>query len=171
MFRNGIGFAVYPFTENRKFVLGGVFVDHEEGLQGNFDGDALSHAICEALLGAASLGDLQSMFPLDDTKYKDISGLRLLELVKIKLARSSMQIENIDAIIVCPSLDLSSLKTNMAINIARTLEIYKDYVSIKISNSVYPLKAHNFRGVAVLATCAMLDITEGEGEIEEESSE
>ena len=171
MIRNGIGVAIYPFAEDHRFVLGGVEIDHEKGLEGNFDADVLAHAICDALLGAAALGDMQSLFPPDDSKYKDISGLKLLELVRIKLARASKQVENIDAVVICPNLDLSDLKTNMTINITRALELVSNAVSIKLSNAVVPMVSDHFQGVAVWATCAMLEIGEEEEEPEEESSD
>ena len=106
MIRSGIGIAIYPFAEGRRFILGGVEIESEKGLEGDFDADVLSHSICDALLGAAALGEMRTMFPSDDAKYKDISGLKLLELVRIKLARANKQVENIDAVLICPEYDL-----------------------------------------------------------------
>lgn len=171
MIRNGIGVTIYPFAAGNRFVLGGVEIDYEKGLVGNFDADALVHAICDALLGAAALGDMQTMFPPNDSKYKDISGLKLLELVRIKLARASKRVENIDAVIICPELDLSVLRTNMIINITRALELFSNAVSIKLSDSVFPMETGHFEGVAVWAACAMLEISEDEGDSEDENSE
>lgn len=171
MIRSGIGIAIYPFARDQRFIMGGVEIDYEKGLEGNFDADVLAHAICDALLGAAALGDMQTLFPPDDSKYRDISGLKLLELVRIRLTRASKQIENIDAVVICPELDLSGLKTNMIINITRALELFSNAVSIKLSNSVLPMTPDRFEGVAVWATCAMLEISEEEEEPAEESSE
>jgi 2-C-methyl-D-erythritol 2,4-cyclodiphosphate synthase len=171
MIRSGIGIAIYPFAEDHRFILGGVEIDYEKGLVGNFDADVLAHAICDALLGAAALGDMQTLFPPDDSKYKDISGLKLLELVRIKLSRASKQVENIDTVVICPELDISGLKTNMTINITRALELFSNAVSIKFSNSIVPMVPDRFEGVAVWAICAMLEISEEEEEPEEESSE
>ena len=98
--RVGIGYDVHKLVEGRKLILGGVEIAHEKGLLGHSDADVLLHAIADALLGAASLGDIGRHFPDTDEKYKGISSLILLEHVGSLLAEKNYRINNVDATIV-----------------------------------------------------------------------
>ncbi|GAH63749.1 unnamed protein product, partial [marine sediment metagenome] len=98
--RVGIGYDVHPLTSGRRLVLGGVDIPFNKGLSGWSDADVLAHAIMDALLGAAALGDIGSHFPPGEPQYKDISSLTLLKRVGDKLAENSWQIVNVDATIV-----------------------------------------------------------------------
>ena len=98
--RVGFGYDAHALVEKRRLVLGGVAVPFERGLQGHSDADVLCHAVGDALLGAAALGDLGSHFPDDDPKFKGISSLKLLEQVRAVLADAGFQILNIDATLV-----------------------------------------------------------------------
>ncbi len=98
--RVGIGYDVHPLTSGRRLVLGGVDIPFNKGLSGWSDADVLTHAIMDALLGAAALGDIGSHFPPGEPQYKDISSLTLLKRVGDKLAENSWQIVNVDATIV-----------------------------------------------------------------------
>ena len=98
--RIGIGYDVHPLTPGRRLVLGGVEIPFAKGFSGWSDADVLTHAIMDALLGAAALGDIGSHFPPGEAQYKDISSLVLLERVRNELARNSWQVNNIDATIV-----------------------------------------------------------------------
>lgn len=101
MHRIGFGFDAHRFTEGRKLIIGGVEIPHELGLSGHSDADVLTHAICDALLGALGLGDIGSFFPDSDPKWKDVSSLVLLEETMAKVREKEYEIENIDSTIVC----------------------------------------------------------------------
>ena len=131
MIRCGIGLDMRPFDDSRELVLGGTKIENQSGLAGGFDADVVSLAICDAVLGAANLGDVNYLFAPDDAKYKDFSGLKLLEFIRIKLAKTSFVIENIDISVLCNKFDITPYKTYMAINIARALEIEPARISIK----------------------------------------
>ena len=101
MERIGFGFDAHRFEEGRKLILGGVEIPHTQGLSGHSDADALTHAICDALLGALGLGDIGSHFPDSDPKWKDVSSLVLLEETLSKMQNKKYEILNIDSTIVC----------------------------------------------------------------------
>lgn len=97
MIRVGCGFDVHAFGEGRVLVLGGVTIPHDVGLQGHSDADVLTHAICDALLGAAGLPDIGVLFPDTDNAYKDINSLKLLQMTKQKISEAGGQLLNVDA--------------------------------------------------------------------------
>ncbi|MDD5590471.1 MAG: 2-C-methyl-D-erythritol 2,4-cyclodiphosphate synthase [Dehalococcoidales bacterium] len=133
--RVGIGYDVHPFAEERRLVLGGVVVPFERGLTGWSDADVLTHAIIDALLGAASLGDIGGHFPPGDMEYKDISSLVLLERVREELVKNGWQIGNIDATIVAEQPMLGSFVGEMRLKLSNTLGIAVGRLSIKASSS------------------------------------
>ena len=100
MMRIGTGYDVHRLVEGRKLIIGGVDIPHEKGLLGHSDADVLLHAICDALLGAAGLGDIGKHFPDTDQRYKGISSIALLAEVAGKLAAKGFRVNNIDATIV-----------------------------------------------------------------------
>jgi len=103
MHRIGFGFDAHRFSEGRKLILGGVEIPHEFGLKGHSDADVLTHAICDALLGALGLGDIGTHFPDKDPKWKDVSSLVLLKETLVMLNDADFEIENIDSTVVCES--------------------------------------------------------------------
>ena len=103
MHRIGFGFDAHRFSEGRKLILGGVEIPHEFGLKGHSDADVLTHAICDALLGALGSGDIGTHFPDKDPKWKDVSSLVLLEQTLVMLKGANFKIENIDSTVVCES--------------------------------------------------------------------
>ena len=133
--RVGIGYDVHPFTQGRRLVLGGVAVPFESGLSGWSDADVLTHAIIDALLGAAALGDIGGHFPPGEAEYKDISSLVLLGRARDKLAKSGWQVGNIDATIVAEQPRLSSFIGEMRRKLSQTLSIDMGRLSIKASSS------------------------------------
>lgn len=100
MSRAGIGYDLHRLTPGRKLVLGGIEVPFDRGPAGHSDGDALTHAICDALLGAAELGDIGTHFPDNDPKWKDASSLRFLQRVRELIAERRLRIVHIDAIVI-----------------------------------------------------------------------
>lgn len=127
----GFGYDVHPLVQGEKLVLGGVNIPFSHGLKGHSDADALAHAIIDALLGAAGLGDIGSYFPDSDPKYKDISSLRLLEKVAQIISTHSYLIENIDTTIVLEEPKLKKYIPSMQQKISETLSITPTQISIK----------------------------------------
>lgn len=133
--RVGTGFDVHRLVEGRRLVLGGVEIPFEKGLLGHSDADVLVHAICDALLGAAALGDIGSHFPDTDSRYKDIDSLVLLQQVGILLKRKGLAIINLDTTIIAQAPKLAPHIKKMTANIARTLAITEDQVGIKATTT------------------------------------
>jgi 2-C-methyl-D-erythritol 2,4-cyclodiphosphate synthase len=167
MFKSGIGIDMRPFEGGKPLVLAGARLDYPTGLAGDYDADVVSFAIIDALLGAANLGEKYELFPETDLKYQNISGMRLLELVRLRLSRIALEIENIDIIIICPEIDLSQYKTYMLLNLSHALEIDSSMISIKQAHSFENLIPDFKKWVAAVATCMLIDIS-GEGEDEQE---
>ena len=117
--RIGIGYDIHPLTQGRRLVLGGIDIPFGKGLSGYSDADVLTHAIIDALLGAAALGDIGSHFPPGEPQYKDISSLALLERVRDKLTENGWQVENVDATIVAEQPRLSDFIDGMRKQLSR----------------------------------------------------
>ena len=135
MFRIGNGYDVHRLVEGRKLILGGVNIPHSLGLDGHSDGDVLCHALCDAILGACGAGDLGKHFPDTDNKWKGISSLVLLEKIGEIVAERGYQIVNTDATIVAQQPKLAPHIEAMIIDIARTLKIDPDQVSVKATTT------------------------------------
>ncbi len=131
MIRIGQGYDVHRLVENRRLVLGGVEIDHEKGLLGHSDADVLVHAVCDALLGAAALGDIGKRFPDSDPKYKDIDSLILLAEVGKMLKTMECEINNIDCIIIAEAPKVAPYIHQMRQNIADALNLSIGRVSVK----------------------------------------
>ncbi|MFC1933046.1 2-C-methyl-D-erythritol 2,4-cyclodiphosphate synthase [Chloroflexota bacterium] len=131
----GIGYDVHPLTPGRRLVLGGVDIPFDKGLSGWSDADVLIHAIIDALLGAAGLGDIGSHFPPGEPEYKDISSLILLKRVKDELTENGWQIGNIDATIVAEQPKLRDFVDIMRKQLSQTLGISLGQISVKASSS------------------------------------
>ena len=129
--RVGMGYDVHKLTEGRKLILGGVDIPWEKGLLGHSDADVLVHAIMDALLGAAALGDIGKHFPDNDDKYKGISSIELLKEVATLLEKNLFIIENIDATIIAQQPKLAPYRDEMIGNIANALKLKKDQVNVK----------------------------------------
>lgn len=129
--RIGQGYDVHKLTEGRELILGGVKIPYEKGLMGHSDADVLVHAVMDALLGAAALGDIGEHFPDTDPAYKGASSIRLLEQVGKLLDEKGFIIENIDATIIAQRPKLLTYRPKMAENMAKALNISVDRVSVK----------------------------------------
>jgi len=129
--RIGQGYDVHRLTEGRRMILGGVEIPYEKGLLGHSDADVLVHAVMDALLGAAALGDIGQHFPDTDPAYKGISSIELLKKVGELLEGQGYVIENIDATIIAQRPKLAPYRAQMAENIAAALGIEKEQVSVK----------------------------------------
>ncbi len=133
--RIGTGYDVHRLVPGRKLILGGVEIPHETGLLGHSDADVLLHAICDALLGAAALGDIGRHFPDHDAAYQGISSLKLLEEVGDKLEKAGCRIINIDSTIVAQKPRLADYIYSMRENIAAALCIPKEQVNVKATTT------------------------------------
>ena len=133
--RVGIGYDVHPLTPGRRLVLGGVNIPHDKGLDGWSDADVLTHAIIDALLGAAALGDIGNHFPPGEPQYKNISSLTLLKQVKDELAESGWQVANIGATIVAEEPKLGGFIHQIRHQLSQTLGVAPGQVSLKASTS------------------------------------
>ncbi|RHV89761.1 2-C-methyl-D-erythritol 2,4-cyclodiphosphate synthase [Clostridium sp. OF09-36] len=129
--RIGQGYDVHKLVEGRDLILGGVMVPYEKGLLGHSDADVLVHAVMDALLGAAALGDIGQHFPDTDPKYKGISSIALLKEVGALLEKEGYIIENIDATIIAQRPKLAAYRPQMAKNIAEALHLEVNQVSVK----------------------------------------
>lgn len=133
MFKIGFGYDAHRLMKGRDLILGGVKIPHQKGLLGYSDADVLSHSIGNAILGALALGDLGKHFPDTDKRYKGISSLRLLSLIKKKIGKA--QIMNIDSMIVAEEPKMAKYIGKMRENIADSLGISKDKVSVKATTT------------------------------------
>lgn len=129
--RTGIGYDVHRLVEGRKLIVGGVEIPHEKGLLGHSDADVLLHAICDALLGAAALGDLGQHFPDSDPRYKGIDSLKLLQHVGTLLQEKGFRPHNIDTVIIAEAPKMAPHRPKMCENIAQALSMPIDKVSVK----------------------------------------
>ena len=133
--RVGTGFDAHPLTAGCRLVLGGVDIPFDKGLDGYSDADVLTHAIIDALLGAAALGDIGNHFPPGEPQYRDISSLTLLARVRDKLVENGWQVNNIDATIVAEEPKLIYFIDRMRQKVSETLKIDAGQVSIKASTT------------------------------------
>jgi 2-C-methyl-D-erythritol 2,4-cyclodiphosphate synthase len=133
--RVGTGYDMHPLVKKRKLILGGVEIAFYKGLDGWSDADVLTHAIIDALLGAAALGDIGRHFPSGEAQYKDISSLTLLKTTRDKLAAQGWQIVNIDATIVAEEPRLAGFIEPMRQNLSQALGIEVGRVSVKASTA------------------------------------
>ena len=133
--RVGYGYDVHRLQEGRRLVLGGVEIPHTQGLLGHSDADVLLHAICDALLGAAALGDIGRHFPDSDSQYQDINSLLLLKEVAGILQRTGWRVINVDSTVVAQEPRLAPHIFQMRQNIARFLGLEPEQVSVKATTS------------------------------------
>jgi 2-C-methyl-D-erythritol 2,4-cyclodiphosphate synthase len=129
--RWGIGYDVHRLVTGRKLVLGGVTIPHNKGLLGHSDADVLIHAICDALLGAAALGDIGQHFPDSDKRYKGISSLILLSYVGRLLQKEGYRIGNIDSSVILESPKIAKYSARMKKRMCKSLNLQMNQISIK----------------------------------------
>ena len=157
--RVGMGYDVHKLVEDRALILGGVEIPYEKGLLGHSDADVLLHAIMDALLGAAALGDIGKHFPDTDPAYKGISSIRLLEHVGKLLDEHCYIIENIDATIIAQRPKMRPHIAQMEENIAAALGIGTDQVNVKATTEEGLGFTGSGEGISSQAICALEKIT------------
>lgn len=153
--RIGHGYDVHRLTENRKLILGGVQIPFEKGLLGHSDADVLLHAISDALLGAAALGDIGKLFPDSDPKYKGADSLALLKTVCKEVEKSGFRVENIDATVLCQNPKLRPFIDEMRRNIASVCGIDVSSVSVKATTEEGLGFTGSGEGIAAHAVCLL----------------
>jgi len=153
--RCGLGFDLHPLVDGRPLVLGGVAVPYEKGLGGHSDADVLTHAVCEALLGALALGDLGRMFPDTDPRWKDVSSLVLLEGVLVALRARDATLVNVDATVICQAPRLGPHLPAMAARLAQTMEIATGRVSLKAKSPEHLGLLGRSEGIAAMAVVSV----------------
>ena len=131
----GIGYDVHRFVENRKLVLGGVSFDHPLGLSGHSDADVVLHAVADAILGAASLGDIGELFPDTDDKWKGISSQILLDKIIELVNEKGLLVNNVDIIYIAQEPKISKKKKEMELRIAEILKVDKERVNVKATTT------------------------------------
>ena len=157
MMRVGMGYDVHKLVEGRDLILGGVKIDWEKGLLGHSDADVLLHAIMDALLGAAALGDIGRHFPDTDEKYKGISSIKLLHHVGALLEENMYVINNIDATIIAQKPKMMPHIEKMRENVAKALNIEKNQVNIKATTEEGLGFTGSGEGISSQAICALQD--------------
>jgi 2-C-methyl-D-erythritol 2,4-cyclodiphosphate synthase len=151
--RIGQGFDVHALATGRKLVVGGVEIAHDKGLAGHSDADVLLHAICDALLGAAGMGDIGRHFPDTDPKYKGIDSRELLREVSRKLAGARYRVLNVDSTIIAQAPRMAPHIARMRENIAADLGVPVDVVNVKATTTEELGFAGRGEGIAAQAIC------------------
>ncbi len=135
MIRVGIGYDLHRLVPSRRLILGGVEVPYDKGLLGHSDADVLTHAICDALLGAAGLGDIGCHFPDSDAAYKDIASLKLLSQTMALVKEKGFSVSNLDATIMAQAPKLAPFIPQIETTLAETIAIPTDCINIKATTT------------------------------------
>lgn len=159
--RIGTGYDVHKLVEGRKLILGGVEIPYEKGLLGHSDADVLLHAVMDALLGAAGLGDIGYHFPDRDPEYAGADSRKLLERVGEMLFEKGFAVGNIDATVICQAPKLRPYIETMRDNIADTLGIFPDQVNVKATTEEHLGFTGRGEGISAEAVALLLDFDEG----------
>lgn len=158
MYRVGMGYDVHKLVTGRKLILGGVEIQHDLGLLGHSDADVLLHAIKDAILGAAALGDIGRHFPDTDEAYKGISSIVLLSKVKDLILKEGYKVNNIDATIAAQQPKIAPYIKAMNENIAQTLKIEASQVNVKATTTEGLGFVGNKEGIAAYAIVSLIKI-------------
>ena len=153
--RIGNGYDAHRLAPGRKLILGGVEIPHAAGLLGHSDADVLTHAIIDALLGAAGLGDIGSRFPDSEAKYKNIVSLLLLRAVSDLLAERRMKVINVDSVVVAQEPRLAPYTDDMRGSLAACLGLSADAVSVKATTEEGMGFTGKKKGIAAYAVCLL----------------
>ncbi|RCK76541.1 MAG: 2-C-methyl-D-erythritol 2,4-cyclodiphosphate synthase [Ignavibacteriae bacterium] len=157
-FRVGFGYDVHPFSTNRKLILGGVEIPFDKGLDGHSDADVVCHAIADAILGAAALGDIGIHFPDSNPLYKNISSLILLKETNTILNKNGFAVNNVDTTILIEKPKISGFYDRMIKNLSESLNIEKNFISIKATTSEKMGFVGRMEGVAAYAVVTIKEI-------------
>jgi len=153
--RFGIGYDSHVFGAKRPLILGGVEIDHDSGLKGHSDGDAVAHAIIDALLGAVAMGDIGRLFPDTDERWKDADSLALLSEVKHRLMAASYSIVNVDVTVIAEKPTLAPYLEQMCEKVSRTLGLPLRAVSVKAKTNEKMDSVGRGKGIQVFAIASV----------------
>ncbi|HYN54968.1 MAG TPA: 2-C-methyl-D-erythritol 2,4-cyclodiphosphate synthase [Methylotenera sp.] len=156
--RIGHGFDVHQLVVGRKCIIGGVDIPFEKGLDGHSDADVLLHAICDALLGAAAMGDIGKHFPPSDTRYQGVDSRELLRHVAALLSTSGYVVSNIDCTVICELPKLSPHTEQMRANIATDCDVTIDAINVKATTTEKLGFTGRGEGIAAEAVCLIVKI-------------
>ncbi len=132
--RVGFGYDIHPLGIGRKLILGGVEIPHTQGLEGHSDADALVHAVCDALLGAMGEGDMGSLYPSSDPRFKNISSLSLLEDIARVLEKKGFRLVNLDTVLIAQAPRLGPHIASMQTRLAEVLKVSRADVNVKVKS-------------------------------------
>ena len=155
MTRAGVGFDAHPFADGRTLVIGGVLMDHPRGLEGHSDGDVLSHAIADAILGAAGLGDIGTHFPSTDERWRDASSTRFLAHVAAMVRDAGYGVGNVDGTVICEEPPIAPFREKMALSIAESLGVDASNVNVKATTSDGMGFTGRREGIAAIAVAVL----------------
>jgi len=153
--RFGIGYDSHVFVNDRPLVLGGVTVDYPKGLKGHSDGDAVTHAVIDALLGAAAMGDIGRLFPDTDDRWKDAKSLQLLKDVRRRVSAAGYTIVNVDVSVIVERPKLAPYVEPMRENLAKALGISATAVSVKAKTNEKMDSVGRGKGLQVFAIASL----------------
>lgn len=158
MVRIGIGYDVHRLEPGKRLILGGVHVPHEKGLQGHSDADVLAHAIADALLGAAAMGDIGLHFPDTDERYRDADSLELLRSVAVMIREAGFRIHNVDATVALQRPKLRPYVDSMRERLATAIGLSPGEVSVKATTTERLGFVGGEEGAAAYAVCAISNV-------------
>lgn len=158
--RIGHGYDVHRLTAGRKLVVGGVEIPYVLGLDGHSDADVLVHAVMDALLGAAAMGDIGKLFPDSDPQYSGISSILLLETVARRLKDAGYRVGNVDATIVAQKPKMAPYLPEMVQILAKSLQVPVDRVNIKATTEEHLGFTGREEGIAAHAVCLLMETTD-----------
>lgn len=156
MLRCGLGMDVHAFAPGRPLIIGGVDIPHFQGLEGHSDADVLTHAIMDALLGAARAGDIGKLFPPSDPAFKDADSIALLARVSAKVREMGFDIVDVDSVIAAQEPKLSPHRDAMRENLARAMDISVDNVGVKATTTEQLGYEGREEGITAYATCLLV---------------
>ncbi|WP_461255922.1 2-C-methyl-D-erythritol 2,4-cyclodiphosphate synthase [Treponema sp. R80B11-R83G3] len=155
MIKTGLGYDIHRLKKGRRFLLGGVEIPFSKGEDGHSDGDVLAHAVCDALLGAAALGDIGELFPPSDLTYKDADSMKLLHYVFKRVKKSGWKLVNLDCVIICEKPKVLPFRDVIRNSLSKTLEAPLDCVFVKGKTAEGLGSVGKGKAVEVLAQCLL----------------
>ena len=160
--RVGIGYDIHQLKEGRPLILGGVQIPHTHGLDGHSDADVLTHAVCDALLGAMGEGDLGHYYPSSDPRFANMNSLEMLEGVCVKLEERGLGLVNLDTVIVAQAPRLGNYLAEMGKQLARVLRVESSLVNVKVKSHDGLGTLGRQEGIAAQAVCLLAHVPSGE---------
>lgn len=149
----GQGYDIHPLREGRPLILGGITIPHSQGLDGHSDADALTHAVCDAILGALGEGDIGTRYPSSQQEYKNLSSLVMLQGVAGTLVEKGFRLVNLDTVILAQAPKLAPYMKAMQESLARVLKVDPSLVNVKVKSGEGLGMIGRAEGIATLAIC------------------